>query len=119
MPARLCELCASTLVILGALTPVAVAQSGSTSEEEAQGFFLAGRAAYDEGRYEDALQRFEAAHELSGRSELLYNIGLAADRARHDRRAVDAYEAFLAERPDTPYRESVEGRLRAIRRAMA
>lgn len=88
-------------------------------DEEARGLFLAGRAAYEDGRFEEALDYFRRAHALSGRPELLFNVGQAADRARMDEAAVDAWEAYLDAVPDSPNRRTVETRVRALRKAMA
>lgn len=69
------------------------------SEEEARALFTAGRVAYDGARYDEALDRFKAAYALSGRAELLFNIGQAADRLRRDKEALAAFEEFLAKAP--------------------
>lgn len=91
---------------------------GASEDEEARELFLAGRAAYEDGRFEEALGYFRRAHALSGRPELLFNVGQAADRARLDREAVEAWEAYLAAVPESPNRHTVETRVRALRRAM-
>lgn len=89
-------------------------------EEEARALFMAGRAAYDAGRYEAALERFQEAYELSGRGELLYNIGQSADRLRRDEVALDAFERFLTETSaGTPNREIAERRVQFLRRSVA
>lgn len=76
--------------------------------------FDAGRAALDAGRPEDALMSFREAYRLSGRPELLYNIGLVEDRLRHDRPARDAFRGYLDAVPDAANRASVEDRLRVL-----
>ncbi|MFW6067721.1 MAG: hypothetical protein ACOC97_05230 [Myxococcota bacterium] len=87
-------------------------------EEEARALFQAGRLAYESGRYEEALERFRAAHELTSLPALLYNVALAADRARYDEEALAAYERFLAESdPDEATRRQVEARIAGLRRA--
>lgn len=88
-------------------------------EEEARALFQAGRIAYDAGRYEEALERFRAAHELTDLPALLYNVALAADRARYDEEALEAYERFLAEaEPDGATEQRVEARVAGLRRAL-
>ncbi len=82
----------------------------AAAEERARTRFDEGRAAFAEGRNEDALAAFEESYALSGRPELLYNIGLVQDRLRHDRDAVASFRQFLAEVPDTPNRATVESR---------
>lgn len=77
--------------------------------------YLEGRAAFDAGRYEDALRLFEAAYELSPRPEMLYNIGTTADRLRRNERALEAFEQYLEELPDSDLRGPVESRARVLR----
>ncbi len=84
-------------------------------EQEARRYFLAGREAYQEGRYESALEHFEKSYELSGRPALLWNIATAADRLRRTDRAIEAFELFLAAKPDSDLRPQVEARLRVLR----
>lgn len=88
-------------------------------EAEARALFEAGRNAFEDGRFDAALQRFREAYELSHRPQLLYNIGQAADRLRHDAEAVRAFEQYLELVPDAPTRRRVELRLEALRRLMA
>jgi len=110
------------LVVTGAhtsaLAQAAAGQKSSGKDEEARGLFWAGRAAYDQGRYDDALGYFSRSYQLSGRPELLYNIGQAADRLRKDREALDAFTEYLNRVPETPNRETVEARIRLLRRAI-
>jgi tetratricopeptide (TPR) repeat protein len=96
--------------------------SGAAQRDEegvAKGLFQAGKAAYDAGRYEEALSFFEQAYEHSGRPRMLYNIAQAADRARRDERAIEAFRGFLALLPDDPLRPEVEKRVAALEQALA
>jgi len=86
-------------------------------DSEARALFEAGRVAFDEGRFENALEYFQRSYELSRRPQLLYNIGSAADRLRRDREALEAFEAFLEAVPSSPNRAHVEGRIRVLRQA--
>lgn len=96
------------------------AQDGlSATDEEARSLFTAGQTAFEAGRFERALEYFERAYELSHRPGLLYNIGVAADRLRHDERALEAFEAFLASGAvEDSQRATVEARAEALRRAI-
>lgn len=107
-------------------TPAAHAQQAaaqdspsSSRDAEARALFEAGRVAFGDGRFEDALSYFQRSHELSGRPELLYNIATTADRLRREREAVEAFEGYLAAVPDAPNRREVEGRLRVLREEIA
>lgn len=95
-----------------------VASPGSR-DAEARHLFSAGRLAYDEGRFEDALQNYQRSYELSGRPELLFNIGMAADRLREDGKALEAFRAYLNAVPDAPNRARVEERIRVLERTQA
>jgi len=87
--------------------------------DEAKALFAAGRAAFDSGRFADALDYFERSYAISKRPGLLYNIGIVRDRLRDDKRALEAYEAYLAAVPDASNRAEVETRASAIRAALA
>jgi tetratricopeptide (TPR) repeat protein len=89
-------------------------ETTDANDREARGMFLAGQAAFDDARFEDALQHFLRAYELSGRAELLFNIGLAAERAGDTTRALDAFGRYLNELPDAQNRRDVEARITAL-----
>lgn len=98
-------------------SPPAAADADRT--EEAKALFAAGRAAFDAGRFADALDYFERSYAISKRPGLLYNIGITRDRLRDDERALEAYDAYLAALPDAPNRAEAETRAAAIRAALA
>ena len=110
-------LCGSAERVRAQADPAAAA-TGEDRTEEAKGLFNAGRAAFDAGRYVDALDYFQRAYGISGRAGLLYNIALAFDRMREDERALAAYEQYLTQAPDAPNRVEVETRAAAIRAAL-
>lgn len=93
--------------------------AASARDEEARNLFEAARAAYEEGRYEEALERFEESYRLSARPGLLYNIGQTAERLRRDERAIEAYEAYLAAAPDAPNAAAVQRRIEILREQLA
>ena len=86
----------------------------SAEEREARARFDAGQIAYEAGRFDDALEDFRRAHELSGRAQLLYNIGLAADRLRQDETALDAYRRFVEALSGHPRAPWVRERISAL-----
>jgi tetratricopeptide (TPR) repeat protein len=111
---------ALVVVTLLALGGVAQAQEAQSRDEGvAKGLFQAGKAAYEQARYEEALEYFERAYEQSKRPLLLYNIGQAADRLRKDERALEAFKLFIELAPNEPERATVEGRIRALEQAVA
>jgi tetratricopeptide (TPR) repeat protein len=106
---------AASLFLVPALVSVASAQTPTTSDAEARSLFEAGRIAYEAGRYQDSLQHFQRAYELSGRGALLYNIGSCLDRLRRDEEALAAFEQYLALGDAAPRRAEVEQRVAILR----
>lgn len=103
--------------VLLAAPAVHAQEAPDTSRDlEARALFDAGVAAFNAGRYQDALARFETAYELSGHPQLLYNIGQAADRLRDDEAALRYFRLYLSESPRPERRSEVEARIAAIER---
>jgi tetratricopeptide (TPR) repeat protein len=94
------------------------APEDSARDVEARALFEAGRAAFLDGRHEDALQSFQRAYELSGRPVLLFNIAASLDRLRRNEEALELFGRYLTEVPDAENRAEVEGRMRALRTAI-
>lgn len=111
----------STVVVLPLLAiallhaPALAQEASSGRDEEARALFEAGQVAFEDGRFEDAEGHFRRSYELSQRVELLYNVAVAADHARHDQAALQAYEEYLQRVPDTERRTRVETRIAALR----
>lgn len=83
-------------------------------DQRGRDLFEEARLAYDAGDFEGAHARFRAAYELSGRPELLYNIGISADRLGRTDEALDAYRAYVAALPDAANAVSVRDRIAAL-----
>lgn len=95
---------------------IAQTDASESADVEARALFQAGLVAFGDGRYENALDYFERAYELSGRTQLLFNIGTTADRLRQEEKALEAFERYLAAHPDAENRREVEARLRILKR---
>lgn len=80
-------------------------------EEEARTRFNLGQQLYEQGRFEEALEQFRAAHELSGRPGLLYNIYLCHRDAGNTREAASSLRAYLEAEPSVANRAMLERRL--------
>lgn len=93
--------------------------ASAADDEVARGLFQAGKAAYENGKYEDALQLFEQAHARSGRPQLLFNIGQTAERVRQDEKALEVFRAYLTQVPDAPNRVYVEARIEQLEQWVA
>jgi tetratricopeptide (TPR) repeat protein len=128
MHRRLAFLLLALLIALCANAPVSQAQQSTSAadpptadpvrDEKARQLFSAGVAAYSEGHYENALENYRLAFELSDRPQLLFNIGIAAERLRRDQEALDAFNKYLERVPNADNRAFVEERIAVLRQAI-
>ncbi len=102
-------------VLALASATAAAQEGGELATDEARGLFAAGRSAYDAGRFEQALNYFSQAYELSHRGALLFNMASAAERLRRDAEALGYYERYLQEVPDAENRQFVDARIVFLR----
>ncbi len=100
-------------------TPTTTTSDAEGAEAEARALYAAAQAAFHEGRFENSLQYFQRAYELTRRPALLYNLGVTYDRLRRDQEALDAFEQYLREEPQAPNVREVEGRVAVLRQAIA
>lgn len=115
----------SILLLLLTTAPLGIAESqtsapedeetdagGALDDDAARVRFEQGLEYYEEARYEEALPEFEAAWELSGRPEMLFNIANAAERAFDHQRAASALEEYLEHVPDSDEADALRRRIR-------
>jgi tetratricopeptide (TPR) repeat protein len=122
MVRAVCTLGFWALLLVGSSVAAQAASPKATlspNDEVARGLFQAGKAAYEAGSYDEALDLFEQAHARSGRPGLLFNIGQVADRLRQDEKALSAFRSYLEQVPDAENRAEVESRIAALERAEA
>lgn len=91
--------------------------SGEERDARARVLYEAAVVQYAEKDFESALELFGQAYEMSGRVQLLYNVGLAADRAGLPERARRAYRRYLAAQPDGDRAAEVTARLQELDQA--
>jgi tetratricopeptide (TPR) repeat protein len=70
-----------------------------------------GRAAFEQGRYREALEHFRGSYQANGRPELLCDIGEAAYKLGRKEEALSAFRQYLQQLPDGSERLRVEERL--------
>lgn len=105
--------------LVGMAFATAVSAQPVADDAAAREYFEAGRVAFDQADYESALTYFRHAYRTSGREQLLYNIGVAADRLQRDQEALEAFEQYL-DRTEKPARGSeVRTRIEALRKSIA
>lgn len=90
--------------------------SSSATSGDAQRLYMRAAAAYGDERYAEAALLFAQAYEFLGEASLLYNLGLARERAGDVAGAIEAYERYLADAPDASERTDVERSLETLRR---
>lgn len=110
---------AASLALLLAMSAISVSAQEAKKDDSAREYFERGRVAFEGADYERALVYFRHAYRLSQRSELQYNIGVAADRLQREEEALEAFEEYL-DQTDRPEREAeVKERIDALRRSIA
>jgi hypothetical protein len=87
----------AALAALFVLVPSA-AQAGDV--ELARRLFADGVKLFERGDYEGARRLFRKADAEHHAAPIVYNLGLAEERVGHPQAAVDAYEAYVAEKGD-------------------
>src|SRR5262249_49173895 len=64
--------------------------------------------------YRAALQGSQQAYDLTGAPALLFDMAQCYRLLGRSEEALSAYKKFLAEVPDSPYRQEIEERIRAL-----
>jgi tetratricopeptide (TPR) repeat protein len=102
-------------LLLGVLPVQASAQYAPSQQQLEAGneLFQAGKVAYGERRFADALYDFEQAYQRLQRPAILYRIGDTADKLGEHERAVSALRLYLDAQPQAQDREFIESRIRA------
>jgi tetratricopeptide (TPR) repeat protein len=93
--------------------------AGTAPPTPTQQIFEQARCEYNLGNFSRAITGFENAYRASGGTAqvILYNIGQAKRQAGDVRGAVEAYKAYLREKPDASNRAAVETRIRELESA--
>ncbi|MGE0788107.1 MAG: tol-pal system YbgF family protein [Sandaracinaceae bacterium] len=89
----------------------------TSADAEARALFDAGRIAYEQGHFDRALDAFSRSFELSGRREMLYNIGSTYDRLGRTAEAIAYLRRYLDEVPGAENGAFVRSRLEVLERA--
>ena len=86
---------------------VALANKSKAARKAAR-LATAGKAAFNNGKLEDALTAFQAAYRKDPKPKYLYNQGLVHSKLERYEDAIAALERYLKEAPDARDREKVE-----------
>jgi tetratricopeptide (TPR) repeat protein len=116
---RLAILLAIIPVFLAAPARVARADETAAQDARALDLFEKSEAAYDSGRFADAVALLKASYAIKKEPVLLYNLGRAYEGIGDPAAAAQAYEAFLAAQPSAPDRGALERRIATLRAQLA
>lgn len=93
---------------LSVLSPVVSLAQSSSSKEEAAKVFTEAEVRFRKGDYQGALSGYQEAYNLSKEPLLLFNIGQCHSNLKQYQEAIDAYQRFLTESPQSTQRPLAE-----------
>jgi hypothetical protein len=94
------------------------ARADEKATEQARQHYAKGKQAFDLGKWDDAIAEFEEAYKLRSDPTFLFNMAQAYRRKGDLQRALDLYKNYLIENPQTPKRDDIEKRIRALEKEM-
>jgi hypothetical protein len=84
----------------------------------ARTLFTEGQAAYDAGRFQEAVTKMREAYDITHSAELAFNVARVYERMSEYADAVRYFRIYLREgQPDAEVRADVEARIEALRAA--
>jgi tetratricopeptide (TPR) repeat protein len=96
------------------MAAVAVLHTSALAAPSAETLFDEGQAAYDQGDYRRAIDRWQKSYRLSKEPALLYNIALAYSSADDCEHALSTYKQFIALDPTSEQRSLAEESARGL-----
>jgi tetratricopeptide (TPR) repeat protein len=90
----------------------------ASQRERALDLFEKGKAAYREGRFEEAVKLLTEAYALEPVPVLLYNLARAEEGKGAFAEAISAYERYLAAEKEIPDRGAIEQKITSLRRTI-
>jgi tetratricopeptide (TPR) repeat protein len=100
-----------TAVVFVAAAPLAWAEA---DVDAARAAAERGRREYNLGHWQQSIDGFEKAYQLSGDATLLFNLGLAHTQLGHIGEALRFYRTYLREKPDAPNRDIAEKQIKEL-----
>lgn len=97
----------ATLATASSLAPTVAFAQSDEEIEQAKELFFTGQQAYQDEDYTAAAEAFLAAYQLSGRAELLYNVGRSYWQAGALVEAQDYLQQYINAMPEAPNAEEV------------
>jgi tetratricopeptide (TPR) repeat protein len=104
------RLCATILALLVCST----AMADQRRDEAARAAYTIGKAAYENGDYQTAYDKFKESFQLSHEPALLYNIASAEQGLMRPHAAAESLRSFLRLQPNDPDRPKIEQRIATL-----
>ena len=79
------------------------------AKTQARGHYKKAKAAFEEGKYKQALAEYQGAYRLMPLPGFLFNIGQCYRNMKKPDKAIIAFKRYLKEQPKAGNREAVEG----------
>ncbi len=99
----------SRLLLAVGLTVIALpAHAAGDAQDRARGLNDDGKAAFDLGSYDEAIERFTDAYKIYPDARILFNLAQAYRRKHEYARALELYRTYLRNQPDAVNRQVVE-----------
>ncbi len=93
----------------------ASARAEDSDTEIAKHQYEAGQALFDQGRYEAAIQEFEAARRIKPLAAFNYNIGVCYERLGRWAEAVEAFQRYVDAQPPPRDAEDVRAKIEILK----
>lgn len=99
---------AAAVLIVALLGSTTTANADQRDKKQAKLHARKAAKLFEDKSYELALEEFQKAYDIFPVAALLYNMGQCHLFLGEHEKAIERFEAFLAEKPNTPYRDDVE-----------
>ena len=105
---------------LGAALVVAAgpSEAGGGGRADVRRFDRMGKAAYQQGRFDDAIAAFEAAYELGGEPKYLFNLGKCHQKSGDLHLAIRHLRRYVRDAPDAPDAATVQALAELLERRL-
>src|SRR5262245_4934546 len=105
-------------VVLGAAAPRDAHAQTAADLEAAKKAYAKGKAHFEKGEYDKAVEQFKESYRLSKNPVLLYNIALTFEKLGTNDMAIFYYKKFLSDAPeDAVQRPDAEKSIAALEKA--
>jgi tetratricopeptide (TPR) repeat protein len=106
-------------VAMSAAPAAAQGKASASARKNARDHYEKAKAFQEAGRYAEAVAEYEEAHEAVPDPAFLYNIARCLHLSGEQERAIEAYEAYLAERPKGEIADEARGFATELKKQMA